>query len=311
MAAPMIEDKEVIREERVYSTPLEKEPLRLANGSPVVLPQRDFILPLGPRVRWESIVGGCVVALGVLMLLVNLGWAIGFSTIDQAWRMNTNTAKDLLTGAGVWMALALLTAYFIAGLVSAKVTDRPDRGGALLHGMMTWVLLSLFLSWLIGSAINKDVADISAGLSRGIAPPGESPPSSQLTNAELAHNLGLDDPTQVSIRLADPRLSLVLAALTGMSVGEVQTAVNNLQTRVAELQNDPTGIEAEVQNFLSWIGERARRNAPQSTTTMPNGVEIGSWTLFGIMVVTLLVSIMGAFAGVPNRHQWQSALIRV
>jgi hypothetical protein len=63
MLTPMIDDKETVRKERIYFTPVEKEPIRLVNGFSDIL-QRDVILSVGPRVRWESIVGGCVVALG-------------------------------------------------------------------------------------------------------------------------------------------------------------------------------------------------------------------------------------------------------
>jgi hypothetical protein len=245
------------------------------------------------------------------MLLVTLGWAIGFSTIDQLGQMNNKTAKDLATAAGVWMALALLTTYFIAGMVSAKVNDQPDRGGAVLHGTITWVLLSLFLPWLISGEINKDVTDVSIGPRMELAPNEEITLPAPLTNAELAHNLGLDDPTQVTLRLADPRFSLILAALARISVGEAYTAVNDLRTRVGALQNDTPAVEAEVQSFLSWISERVRTNAPQIATSVSNSVEIGAWALFGLMTVTLLVSIVGAFAGIPNRPQWQSPLVRV
>jgi hypothetical protein len=39
-------------------------------------------------------------------------------------------------------------------------------------------------------------------------------------------------------------------------------------------------------------------------------VTIGSWITFGVMVVSLAVSIAGALSGVPSLQRWRHALIR-
>jgi len=67
----------------------------------MVQSQNEVMFPLGPRVRWGGIIGGCVVAIGLLMLLTSLGLAVGFSTMDNLWRMNTDTAADFATGVGM------------------------------------------------------------------------------------------------------------------------------------------------------------------------------------------------------------------
>jgi hypothetical protein len=244
------------------------------------------------------------------MLFTALGLAVGFSATENLWLMNTEALKDFTTGAGLWMTGSLLVAFLIAGMVATKITDRPD-GSAVLHGMMTWVILSSFLSWLVvGSGMSPRTAALSIGPRSGMMSGTLSAAPTILIEAELARNLGLDDPTQVSTQLTDPRVPLIVAALTGLSAQEAQAVVTELQTRVAAVQDDPVAVNAEVNNFLSRLLEHARANAPQVAANVQPNAEIGSWTLFAIMALTLVVSVVGAFAGVPNRQRWQSRLVR-
>jgi len=104
----------------------------------------------------------------------------------------------------------LLISFFVASLVSTKVTDRPDRGGAVLHGTIMWVLLSLFLPWLVSSEMSRGVAGIGVGPGVGSTPGALTTAPDPLTVAELSGNLGLDDPDQVNTQLADPRVPLIL-----------------------------------------------------------------------------------------------------
>src|SRR5690606_23778933 len=62
----------------------------------------------GMKVSWGGIIGGVLVALGLLMLLTSLGLAIGISAIDPS----ETGASALGTGAGIWGAVSLLIALF-------------------------------------------------------------------------------------------------------------------------------------------------------------------------------------------------------
>jgi hypothetical protein len=53
----------------------------------------------------------------------------------------------------------MLVALFLGGMVSTKVTDRPDRPGAIIHGVFVWGLFSLFTVWMIASGIVSAVGD--------------------------------------------------------------------------------------------------------------------------------------------------------
>jgi uncharacterized membrane protein len=304
---PMIPDEAATMREQQVSTPVDQGYVRLANGSAVVEHSENIVTPWGPRVRWGSILGGCVVAVGLLMILTSLGLALGFSLVNHVWQTNTDIIKDLTTSAGVWSAVSLLLAFFVASLVSTKVTDRPDRGGAVLHGVITWVLLSFLLPFVISSGIELGTEGVKGEATSGSLPDLPFIPSKAFNEVELSQNLGLDDPSRVSVRLTDPRMPMVLAAITGMSENEAQTAVSELQARVSIVKDDPAAINAEVQNFLSRLLERGR-TATSRVGVTPHALETGSWIFFGTLVLTLFVSIIGALAGLPDRRRWRKTI---
>ena len=85
--------------------------------------------PIGVRVRWGGVTSGWIMALGTLLLLTTLGLAIGITALGDPRTADSATASGLGMGAGLWGAVTLLIALFLGGLVSTRVTDRPDRGG--------------------------------------------------------------------------------------------------------------------------------------------------------------------------------------
>ena len=89
----------------------------------------EGVPPVGPRVRWGGVMSGVILALGIVLLLTALGLAIGITAVGDPRAATAGTATGLGIGAGFWAALTLLVAYFLGGLVSTMVTDRPDRGG--------------------------------------------------------------------------------------------------------------------------------------------------------------------------------------
>jgi hypothetical protein len=110
--------------------------------------------PIGPRVRWGGVMSGLVTAIGTILFMTALGLAIGITAVGDPRAMTDNAATGMGIGASVWAGITLLIACFLGGLVSTRVTDRPDRGGALIHGAVVWTLASVLLLWLLGQGLS-------------------------------------------------------------------------------------------------------------------------------------------------------------
>jgi hypothetical protein len=304
--ATTIEDESqgIVREERVYVSLPETE--RARQLRPPLPPRYEeaVVLPLGPRVCWGGIVAGVVAAFAVILLGTVLGIAIGLSTLNPPLLLNTETLQEFTTTAGIWTGVITLIAYFVAGRVSTKVTDRPD-GGAVLHGTLAWILLSVTFSWLVTSGILLGLGRLPEGMQLSLNQFVLPLNLTALTEAELAQRLGLTDPSAVMSRLSDDDLVSALVAATHISQEEVQTTLNDLRGRVTAVQNDPDALNAEIRSFLSDMRARAQQQAPALSEHTQRQVQKGSWITFAIMAVTLLVTIVGSYTGLPYSQRWR------
>jgi hypothetical protein len=280
-----------------------------AEGTAVV--QTDVVPPLGPRVRWGGVMSGFFVAIATLLLLTALGLAVGITVLGDPRAATSETAQGLGIGAGIWTFITLLVAYFLGGMVSTQVTDRPDRTGAVIHGVLVWVLFMVLLLWLMASGISLGMTGLFGAvrtLTQGVTAVGMGAAG---VGGDLTQRLGLDDPNQVLTKLDDPRTASTLAAATGMSTEEAKAALSDLRSRVEAVKDDPARVAAEVRNFLSQYAERAKQQAMQAAAKAQKGAAIGSWVTFGVMVVTLVVAIAGAMSGVPSLQRWRQAFVRL
>jgi hypothetical protein len=270
-----------------------------------VVAATDLITPVGPRVRWSGVMSGFVVAIGTLMLLGALGLAVGITALGDPRAASGETAAGLGIGAGIWAVITLLVSIFLGGMVSTKVTDRPDRPGAVIHGTLVWVLFSLFVVWLIASGMSLGFTGLFSAvgsLTRGATAVAGA-------GGDLAKSLGVDDPNRVMAALDDPKTASVLAAATGMSTDEAQAALGTLRSRVEAVKDDPARVTTEVRDFLAQYSERAKQQALAAAAKAQHSATIGSWITFGVMVVTLGVSIVGAMRGVPSLRRWRTPVI--
>lgn len=276
-----------------------------------VLVHTDIVPPLGPRVRWGGVTSGFFVAIGALLLLTALGLAIGITVLDDPRVVTGEEVSNLGIGAGIWAFISLLVAFFFGGMVSTQVTDRPDRPGAVIHAVLVWVLLMLFILWLMVSGITLGMSGLFSAMTALARGATAAVGIGAAAGGDLTQSLGLDDPNQILARLNDPRTASTLATATGMSTEEARAALSDLRSRVEAVQNDPARVAAEVRTFLGQYAERAREQALRAAATAQRGATIGSWITFGVMLVTLAVAIAGAMSGVPSLQRWRQAFIRL
>lgn len=262
--------------------------------------------PVGPRVRWGGITSGFVVALGTILLLTTLGLAIGITTLDDPRATTDYIEPGLGVGASIWGALTLLLACFLGGMVSTRVTDRPDRGGAFIHGTVVWTLVAVCLLWLLGQGISFGLSSLFGALSGLTRTAATTVTSVVAGGGDLAQRMGLTDPAQVVNRLDGPEVVSVFASATGMSTNEAQTALNQLRNQVNAVRDNPDRVATEVRNFLAQYAERAQQQARQAAATVQEGATVGSWITFGVLAATLIVAILGALAGMPSLDAWRS-----
>ncbi len=310
MATTIDETSGTIREEHV-SLPLQ-DTERLQHLRPALDSQyaEDIVLALGPRVRWGGLFAGVVAAFAVILLFTMLGIAIGLLTVDNTLSTSRGDAQNFTTSAGVWAGISAMMAYFVAGMVATKVTDRPD-GGAFLHGVLAWMLLSMTLSGLATSGMALGFGNLPDGLlprlSRNAAPVNPQ----DITEMDIAQRLGLTSPSQLLDPALDERMVSALATMTNMSSEEAEVALDNLRAQVTSVQNDPAAVDAEMSAFLSQMVTRVQQQTATLAAPTEPQLENGPRITFAVMTITLMVTIMGARAGVPDSRRWRRLAFRL
>jgi hypothetical protein len=239
------------------------------------------------------------------LLLIALGLAVGITAIGDPRDATHSTVTGLGIGAGIWAAITLFIAYFLGGLVSTAVTDRPDRGGALIHGALVWTLASMFLLWLLGQGVSLGLSGLFGALSGLTRTAATVATGTVVGGGDLAQRLGFTDPSRVIDRLDDPQTVSVFASATGMSTEEARTALARFRDRVAAVRDNPDQVAAEVRTFLAQYADRAQQQALKAAATVQEGATVSSWVTFGMLVVTLVLSIVGAMAGSPSLRTWR------
>jgi hypothetical protein len=268
----------------------------------------NILPPQGPRVRWTGVMSGFFIALGVLMVMAALGVAIGVTALGDPRQVTGETASGLGIGAGIWAFITVLVATFLGGMVSTKVTDRPDRPGAVMHGALVWVLFFLFTFWMIANGVSLGLSGLFSavsGLARGATT------AIAAGGGDLVQTLGLTDPNQVLTRLDDPATASTLATATGMSIEEARASLATLRTRIEAVRDDPARVAAEVREYLAQYSERVKQQALDAAATAQRAATLGTWITFGVMLVTLGVAIGGAMAGIPNFGRWRARVVTV
>jgi hypothetical protein len=112
----------------------------------------------GVRVSWGSIIGGVLLAVGLLILLTSLGTAIGITAAEPG-QTDPGTAGR---AAGIYGAVALLLALFFGGWASTRIGAIVDRATSFCEGALVWVvsimlvagLATLGLGNLVGGAMS-------------------------------------------------------------------------------------------------------------------------------------------------------------
>jgi hypothetical protein len=117
------------------------------------------------RVWWGAIFAGSVVALVVSFMLGLLAITVGAATIDPSKGVSLEGAG---TGALVSWLLITFLAYLAGGCVAGRLSGALARAEAVLHGIVTWGVVTIAVIVLVGSTSIGVLSGMSKFLAGGI-----------------------------------------------------------------------------------------------------------------------------------------------
>lgn len=85
--------------------------------------------------RWGGILAGVFVTLATLVLLAEVGAAVGLSAVEPGHR-----AAPYAWGAGIWGLVSVVVAFFLGGGASSCASRLPRRNSGLMQGALVWAV---------------------------------------------------------------------------------------------------------------------------------------------------------------------------
>jgi hypothetical protein len=238
------------------------------------------------RVSWGAIFAGTVVALVVELMLGTLGLAVALGNIHPA--TETRTFEGMGVGAGIWFVVTTLVALYAGGWTAGRLAGIPRRADALLHGVVTWGLVTLFSTWLFSNLVSGVVggAVSAVGATLGAVGEGVGAVASQQLGQAGGPNVG-SEIERFLRETGDPQLrpealrqrAVEARGEAGQAAGEAAraggTAFDAIQAALSGLAKTGSDVVSEVdrQDAINVIVARSDLSEAQAGRVVDNWVQ--------------------------------------
>jgi hypothetical protein len=221
------------------------------------------------RLSWGAILAGVVVSLVTQLFLNMLGVALGAASLAPL--SGGASATSLSTGAGIWLALSSILAALAGGYAAGMFSGTQNESNAGWHGLTTWALTTLLVSYLLSAAATGLLGGI------GSAAKATAQGAAQVAGPALVVMTDPFSPIEQQLRsiasgndpgaLRDAAIAALRAALTG---NELQAAEARERAAQAIARAENISIESartQVQNYeqeYRQMLDNARQQAKQA-----------------------------------------------
>jgi hypothetical protein len=252
------------------------------------MPGEGGVAALRNRLSWPAIFAGVVVALVTQLLLNLIGMALGAASLAPL--SGGASPATFSTGAGIWFGLSSILAALAGGYAAGKFSGAQTESIAGWHGLTTWALTTLLLSYLLSAA----AAGILGGLGGAaktastaaaqVAAPGLvalADPFSSIEQ-EVRSTTASNDPAA----LRDAAIAAVRTAVTGEGLHAAETTERAAQALARaeniSVENARTlvqGYEQQYRQSLDQVRQQATRAADDATKAVSRAALLGAISL--------------------------------
>lgn len=213
-------------------------------------------LDFAKRISWSAVFAGVLVAIVTQMLLSLLGLGIGLGTIDPVEEQNP--AAGLGIGSAIWYIVTSLISLFIGGWVAGRLASAPRLFDGVIHGILTWSLMTLLTIYFLTTTIGNILGGASRLLG-GIARTAGSAVSS------AAPGLGNAVQDQLQANGID---------INNLDLGDLKNEVNQVLRQTGDPNLNPNTLERKADQAANQAKNSASQAAsnPQAADDVAGGV---------------------------------------
>ena len=264
------------------------------------------------RTSWGAVIAGALVALMVTFLLNLLFAGIGLTSFDPA------TSNNPLSGFGTASIIAVVVinviSLFLGGMVTGRLAGSPRRGDAVIHGILTWSVLTIGTVLLLTSALGRIVGGVAGLVGNTLSSVTQGAVAAAPDAANAAQNSGLTvDGVQDRVNqfltdagVQNPEQSsqeLVGLVRTRVQNGESLTSPEAQEELTTFLAENSELSEQEIETQVQEFTQQAQQTADQVVETTEETANVAGTTafaLFGALLLGALIAIFGAVSGSPK-----------
>ena len=276
------------------------------------------------RISWTAIWGGIVATLGVLILMLFLGSALGLTVFDPFKGPFYETAMSWATLA--WAAFSVVVASFFGAWVSGHWANVQESEDAFIHGVLTWALGLVLVTVGLGTLGQFPGPAIESGAAGAAGLPAAGLSYSSLDDQRFAdflvnraNSYAASQPIPVT---AEPETEKPEApakpAVEKQAGKDLPVLPRDLATRnewLTYVTANTNLNETQAKEFLKtekdaiatahedsvkrWEQEHSRELA-QGERMHTTALAL-SWTVFGLSVLALVFAVAGSLLGFNQR----------
>lgn len=238
------------------------------------------------RMTWSAVLAGVVVALVTQLLLNLIGMALGAASLAPLSGGGASAAY-FSTGAGIWFGLSTILAALAGGYAAGRFSGAQNESNAGWHGLTTWALTTLLLSYFLSSAASGILGGLG-GAAKATAAQVAAPGLVQMVDPfssieqELRSTTSGNDPAA----LRDAAIGAVHTAVTGEGLHGAEAGERAAQAlaraeniSVENARTQVQGYEQQYRQSLDLAKQQATKTADDAAKAVSRAALLGAISL--------------------------------
>ena len=243
-----------------HTQPAAHQPVAAVLSAPTYPPPVETgLLPAVKRISWGAIFAGTVLAIVLQLALSLLGLGIGLGTIDPLTEQNPMSGIGI--GAAIWWMVTMLGSLYLGATVASRLAGIPRPKDGLLHGLLTWSVVTLLTFYLLTTAVGRIIGGVTGVASRALSGVGSgiaavAPQAGQAIQGELkSQGIDLSDLKQQA------RLLLRQTSKSQLNpdnlAGQARAAGRDVQAGAKQSAANPQATDDNFDDVIDRLTSRA------------------------------------------------------
>lgn len=266
-------------------------------------------------VSWAAIFAGAIIATIMTLILLMLGFGLGFSVISP-WQNEGVSMETIGWSTIIWLTLTQLIAAGFGGYIAGRLRTRWTDVNVdeiyfrdTAHGFISWAVATLFVAVLILSSVSavisgtaKAGASLAQGATSAVPAISEAASNSSdyFTDALLRTEPGAEIAERADGDVRDELSSIMVQALRDGEINE-----DDKQYVVGLVANYTDLDEAAAEQRVDNVIERAQQAATEAEQTAREAADAALdsatfaslWLFIALLIGAYIASFMATVGG--------------